>query len=396
MTSPTPAVHVSSLARILLRLVATLTVMAGATIAPSLPAMQQHFAGVPNADVLVRLVLTVPAIAITIGAPLAGRLVDGLGRKPVLLAAMLLYGVAGAGGYLLDNLLLLLVSRAFLGLAVAGVMTANTALIADLFQGEARQRFLGVQSAFTSIGGVVFLLLGGWLADLSWRLPFLVYLASLVLFPFVLSSVPAAPREAPAPGEEGGALPWRGLLPVYLAAFGGLMFFYIIPTQLPFYLAERFDASPTTSGGAIALASGFGALGALCFPWVKARLSYLQIVAVNFATAGLSLAMIGLAPNAVLLVLGLVIFGLSSGLIVPNLHVWLTNLAPAQLRGRALGLLTAAIFLGQFASPIISQPLANAFGLPAMYLILGGLAVLLGTLVLASRAGNGQTAGAQV
>jgi hypothetical protein len=38
-----------------------LSVMAGATIAPSLPAMQAHFSEVGQADLLVRLVLTVPA-----------------------------------------------------------------------------------------------------------------------------------------------------------------------------------------------------------------------------------------------------------------------------------------------------------------------------------------------
>ncbi|HEU4326978.1 MAG TPA: MFS transporter [Roseiflexaceae bacterium] len=378
--------RVSALARALLWLVATLTVMAGATIAPALPAMQQHFAAVPNADVLVRLVLTVPAIVITVGAPLAGRLVDSWGRKPVLLAAMLLYGVAGAAGYLLDNLVALLASRALLGLAVAGVMTANTTLIADLFEGEARQRFLGVQSAFTSVGGVVFLLLGGWLAEQSWRLPFLVYLASLALFPFVLSSVPAHGGEARTGGAQDSGLPWRGLLPIYLAAFGGLIFFYTIPTQLPFFLAERFGASPTVSGGAIALASGFGAVGALCFPWVKARLSYLQIVALNFVTAGVSLALIGLAPAPALVVLGLLAFGTSSGIVAPNVSVWLTNIVPPQGRGRALGLLTASIFLGQFASPIISQPLAGRAGLSGMYMALGGLALLVGVLVVISEA----------
>jgi hypothetical protein len=50
-----------------LLLVSTLTVMAGATIAPSLPAMRQHFTEVPNVDYWVRLVLTVPALFIALG-----------------------------------------------------------------------------------------------------------------------------------------------------------------------------------------------------------------------------------------------------------------------------------------------------------------------------------------
>jgi hypothetical protein len=46
--------------KISLLLISTLTVMSGATIAPSLPAMGEHFADVPNVDYLVRLALTLP------------------------------------------------------------------------------------------------------------------------------------------------------------------------------------------------------------------------------------------------------------------------------------------------------------------------------------------------
>jgi hypothetical protein len=64
MNKPVNALSV----RLTLLFVSTLTVMAGATIAPSLPAMRQFFASVNNADFLVRLVLTAPALFIAIGA----------------------------------------------------------------------------------------------------------------------------------------------------------------------------------------------------------------------------------------------------------------------------------------------------------------------------------------
>jgi MFS family permease len=84
--------------------VSSLTVMAGATISPSLPAIQAHFADVPAVDVLVRLVLTLPALFIALGAPLAGVLVDRWGRKPLLVVCVLLYAAAGASGVYLDAL----------------------------------------------------------------------------------------------------------------------------------------------------------------------------------------------------------------------------------------------------------------------------------------------------
>jgi MFS family permease len=82
-------VSVNSLpVKITLLLISTLTVMAGATIAPSLPAMQAVFADIPNVGYLVWLVLTLPALFIAIGAPLVGVLIDQLGRKPMPLQVL--------------------------------------------------------------------------------------------------------------------------------------------------------------------------------------------------------------------------------------------------------------------------------------------------------------------
>ena len=80
----------SVLTKITLILVSTLTVMSGATIAPSLPAMREYFAEVPHADYLVRLVLTLPALFIAFGAPVVELIIDHLGRKTLLLVALIL------------------------------------------------------------------------------------------------------------------------------------------------------------------------------------------------------------------------------------------------------------------------------------------------------------------
>ncbi|WP_278913668.1 hypothetical protein [Deinococcus wulumuqiensis] len=60
----------TTLTALALLFAATLTIMAGATIAPSLPAMREHFSALPQRDVLVRLVLTLPALVIALTWPL--------------------------------------------------------------------------------------------------------------------------------------------------------------------------------------------------------------------------------------------------------------------------------------------------------------------------------------
>jgi len=142
-------------------LVSSLTVMAGATIAPALPSMQAHFAEVKQAGLLIRLVLTLPALFIVLAAPIAGWFLDRNGRLRLLIPAMVLYGIAGSSGLYLDTIGSILAGRALLGVAVAGIMTAATTLVADYYEGQARAQFMGWQAAFMSFGGVVFLTAGG-------------------------------------------------------------------------------------------------------------------------------------------------------------------------------------------------------------------------------------------
>ena len=102
---------------ITLLLVSTMTVMAGATISPALPQIETFFAEVPNAAFWVKLMLTMPALLTAISAPFVGIIIDRFGRKPLLVAATLLYGTAGGSGLVLSSLTGLLVERALLGLS---------------------------------------------------------------------------------------------------------------------------------------------------------------------------------------------------------------------------------------------------------------------------------------
>lgn len=121
----------STALKITLLFVATLTIMAGTTVAPSLPAIEQNFLSTANVGLLSRMVLTLPSVFVALCAPVAGMLADRFGRKRLLLGAILLYSLSGISGLFADSLAGLLVGRAFLGLAIGGIMTIGTALVGD-------------------------------------------------------------------------------------------------------------------------------------------------------------------------------------------------------------------------------------------------------------------------
>ena len=374
--------------KLTLLLTSTLTIMAGATIAPSLPAMQVHFTSVENAEFWVLLVLTMPALFIALGAPLAGQLVDKIGRKPLLTGSALLYGLAGSSGFVLDSLFQMLVGRALLGLAVAGIMVSSTTLIADYYQGDRRSSFMGLQAAFMSLGGVVFLSVGGIIADLNWRFPFLIYLFASLLIPLILGLLfePTKAEKNPQKLEDSQiqseAMSLKLLALIYSSALILQIVFYMIPVQLPFYLEQLMGAGATQSGLAIAMVTLFGAIASLNYGRLKRRWSYFRILAMAFVLLGIGYCGIGLAGNYSLILLALLFAGFGLGLLTPNLNLWTTTSVPAEYRGRALGGLTTSLFLGQFCSPIVTQLVAPSASLKSIYGLTGVIVVVLGGMLV--------------
>ena len=129
---------------LLLLLGSCLPVLGAVLLAPVLPRMQEHFASTPGATVLVPIALTLPALVIALVAPFAGLLADKVGRKPLLLVAMLLYSVCGLLPLWLDSLHAIVASRAGIGLAEAAIMTGCTTLMGDYYSGARRERLFAM------------------------------------------------------------------------------------------------------------------------------------------------------------------------------------------------------------------------------------------------------------
>jgi len=367
--------------------------MAAATIAPSLPAMAEVFSGVPASETLVRLALTVTSLTIAITAPFAGALADRIGRRPLLIASLVLYTVAGSAGFFVSDLPLLLASRALLGVAVGGIMTAVSAIITDWFEGPARASFLARQQAAASLGGVIFLPLAGVLAAQSWRAPFLLYGAGILVLPFVILALREPDRARVSPLVAGGIAAdgsrasggagWRiaGIAAVALVVTA---VFFMAPTQLPFSL-QRFDAPPAVTGVVVAASTATGVIGALGFPWLSRRLSATAITASSVLLLGMGWVLVGTANGVVQVLAGVLLGGIGVGMAVPNLNYRLAALATPAGRGRVLGTLVAAIFLGQFLSPLVAAPLIDAVGIPATFLSSGVILTVAAVGVCGSR-----------
>ena len=373
------------LAKWALLLVSILSIMAGTSLAPALPIIQDAFAGQANVEMLTRLVQTTHALFIVLAAPLAGAAADRFGRKKLLVFALGLYAVSGVSGYFAGSLASLLAGRALLGVAIAISATTATALIADYFEGPERASLMGLQMASTTVGAVICLALGGYLADIGWREPFLIYLFAALLLPLAIL-VLSEPAHHGTPHRGAANIAGRWLIGIVLVvAFLGSVAMYSIAVQVPFYLREVFHLGGFGTGLVIASGTVFATLASLGYARTRRHAQYPGLFAASFLLMGVGFLLVGWADSVPMVIAGLCMTGASTGLQMPTLNNWLADLAPTTVRGKVLGALTTALFLGQFVSPLVLTPLLARLSYSAFFAALGLAALMLWLVLLAAR-----------
>lgn len=166
-----------------------LTIMGSAAVAPALPKMLKYFADMPNAGLLVSMIVTLPALGIIISSPFIGILADKYSRKKILMASLAIFAPVGVTGAFLNTLYIILVFRILLGVGIAGMTICTSALLADNYTGAELKKKIGLQAACMGLGAAVLQLAGGALAEISWHVPYYIYLIALLIIPGVMLSI---------------------------------------------------------------------------------------------------------------------------------------------------------------------------------------------------------------
>jgi len=363
--------------KITILLVSSLTVMSIVTISPSLPEMSLAFSGIKNSNFLVKLVLTIPALFIAIGAPIAGILIDKYGRLKLLWVALITYAISGTLGYFLSDIYSILISRAVLGMAVGVSMTVVITLIADYFDGSERQKFVGMQVAFMSFGGIVFIGLGGVLADISWRHPFFIYSFSLLILPLTFLYLYEPKIEQHDAAKAANLKPPKIIWLLFFNMLIMWVFFFMIPVQLPFQLKALGIEKNSLIGAAIAVSTAFSVISAISYSKIKNKFSHFSIFSVGYLLMAISFGLVAFASSYLMVIIAMIFAGLGMGMMIPNTNIWVMNITPPEIRGKEIGKLTTFWFLGQFLSPILLLPISAKYSFSVTFYIAASCLFLL-------------------
>ena len=311
--------------------------------------------------VLVQMIISMPALFIVLTNAVFPALCRRFRARTLVLLGLLLYTVGGCAAGAFSAILPVLLMRALVGMGVGIIMPLSTGLLSFYYPPEKLDGLMGLSSAMNQMGGVVATLLAGLLANLSWRASFLVYLMGLLSIVLCLVFLPNDSIAPPKGENETRGTVLRTYFRYILAMFLLMSAFFLYPANF----ALETTAEGLIPQGAIALIMAMmdfiAFLGGLLFVQCKVLLGgKMKYLAPALFLAGyLLLALVGGWFGTLA---GSVCVGFANGVGIPYLISQASVRAGRTAASTVMPLLSAALYLAQFLSPILMGAVRGAFG----------------------------------
>jgi len=323
-----------------------------------------------------------------------GSLVERFGERLVLAVGLVIVAVTTGLAGLAGSFPLFLALRAAGGVGSAMFTVAALSLLLRVAPPSHRGRAAATWQGGFILGGIAGPAVGGLLAELSPRLPFLLYAGFLLIAGAVavvlLRDAPAAPPASPAGGpdlEPGPvslrtALRSRAYIAALVANLGvGWVLFGVRNSLVPLYVTEELGRTIAWAGagllvGSVAQAVGLLRSGRLVDAWGR-RPSLL--LGSSLATG--SILVLVLPPALGAFLLSMAVFGLAASLLASAPAALVGDVSAAR-GGRLVAVFQMAADLGAIAGPLVAGYLTDvasyqvAFAVTAAVLGLGVVSAL--------------------
>jgi DHA1 family tetracycline resistance protein-like MFS transporter len=334
--------------------------------------------------------LVVFAVTQFVAGPVLGNLSDRFGRRPVLIASMLAFGMDYALMAWAPTLAWLFLGRAVAGIAGA-VYSPASSVLADVTPPEKRSGVFGLIGAAFGIGFVIGPAIGGLLADFGPRAPFVaaavLALGNAVIMIFAMPETlapenrrPFKLRDAHVVGAFRPLFDAGNAAPLLAAWFVWQLAHMVYPATWAFWAAIRFGWDAKAIGWSLAfvglvMALVQGGLTGKIIARVGERRA-LVIGLVSAAIAFLAFAFITRSWQAYVLFL----VSAPSGLIFPAMNGLLSRMVDASHQGALQGGIGSMGSVSSILGPLLlTQALATGVdhGFPGAAFLLASILAFL-------------------
>lgn len=346
--------------------ISALNALPGLAVSPILGKLSVIFPHSTELDI--QMLSSLPSLLIIPFILLAGKLSERVNFIRLLQLGLGIFAVSGILYLLSDKMWQLIAISAMLGVGSGLIVPLSTGLISKYFTGPYRVKQFGLSSSITNITLVVATVVTGYLAEVNWHLPFVVYLlplVSLVLSVYLqrsMASEGSTSLAADTPADKASSADidtGNSKYGIHIRHLIGIMAVYGIATfvalavslDLPFLMKEYHF----TSGDS-------GIMISLFFLAIMAPGFFLNRIVgtlknktkfFSFLSIAVGLALIWLSPTEWVIAPGCILVGLGYGVIQPVIYDQTTHTALPKKVTLALAFVMMMNYLAILLSPFI-------------------------------------------
>lgn len=341
--------------------VSAVSSLPGLVVSPILGDLNRIF---PHAtDLEIQMLTSLPSLLVIPFVLLAGKISVNRSKFTLLVAGLALFFVSGVACIFARSMTGLIVISSVLGIGAGMVIPFSTGLVADYFTGDYRVRQLGYSSAINNLTLVLATALAGYLANIDWHLPFLVYTLPGVslMAVFLLRRTPSA-AELPQSDQLRHKTIDRGKLAGVMALYFAITFLVLTVTYYASFLVDARGLDASFSGLLISLF--FLAImlpGFLLARIIRMLRQWVNVVSLLLIAVGL--ACVGCFGSRAMMALGCLLAGFGYGVMQPLIYDKAAIVGPPRLSTLALSLVMSMNYLAVVVCPFVMDPLGRLFHL---------------------------------
>jgi DHA1 family multidrug resistance protein-like MFS transporter len=348
------------------------------------PVLPQYIASFTASYTMVGVVLSSFGISrIFIEIP-GGRLMDRVGRKPIIVLGYALVAASHVLAGFARTALELSVSRMLLGIGSALILSASRIYVTEISTKDQRLRNLSLFQGTSSIAGIIGPTLGGLIADsIGIRSNFFIStIISIigVLLVFNIKADISTARVTTRSRHQGPSLldSVRDLRIIAISAACFMIFFFyssIKSTLLPLYSAQILGLSSFEIGLVFSLLSMITVVGLLFFTHqLEAKLSRTMLLPLSLLICAIAIVLVSLSSDLLTLAAFIIPLGIGLSILQPTPWTMISDYTHPGHRGVTMGVARTIADTGHLIGPpMVGWLIDLGQPLTAFYIVAGVL-----------------------
>ncbi|WP_148880738.1 MFS transporter [Streptococcus sp. Marseille-P7376] len=332
----------------------------------------------------VELLVSLPSAGIMLMLLLNGRVEKYLSERQMIVAGLLIFSLCGFVPLLNQDYWVIFASRFIFGMGVGLLNAKAISIISERYRGKERIQTLGLRGSAEVVGTALLTLGVSQLLRFGWEVAFLVYASGLIVLALYLLFVPYGKEEKQHKTHQAGrrltASQW--FLTIGLAFVAAVIVFsnVVINLRVPGIVEKSGMGSVQTAGLILSAMQLIGIVAGLSFSPLLHHFKE-NLLTLAGAVFGLTLIMIGLAPNLFLLSMTTIAAGFAYNISLIAIFHILSERIPSKSLNQATSIAILGCSSGATSTTFVLSLIGN-FSSQASFIfgILGALMVLIAVL----------------